>query len=202
VLVDEIESDITAIDTPRKHIMLDARVVALESSDLLNFGGQWTMHTLNAGTALGDAVKWPWALEIGYSPDRDFTNALSLTLNLLSQNNQATIIASPQVLAQDGKEADIKATTEEYFPISASNGTFVNTNLEKIETGTILKITPQIGADGDITLDMDIEVSDVIARGSQNLPVVSRRTAHSTVQLQDGGTAASRRSRRYAFADG
>lgn len=190
VLLDQIRSDIAAIDTPRKHIMLDAKIVALERTDLLNFGGQWTMPTLTAGTAVGDAVKWPWALEIGYSPDRQFTNALSLTLNLLSQNNQATIIASPQVLAEDGKEADINATTEEYFPISAASGTYVQTSLEKIQTGTILKITPQIGANGDITLDMNIEVSDVIARGAQNLPVVSRRTAHSTIQIQNGGTAA------------
>jgi type II secretory pathway component GspD/PulD (secretin) len=190
VLVREIQSDIGAIDTPRKHIMLDARVVALETSDLLNFGGQWSMPTLSAGTIVGDAVKWPWALEIGYSPDRQFTDALSLTLNLLSQNNEASIIASPQVLAEDGKEAQIQVTTEEYFPISATNGAYIETNLEKIQTGTILKITPQIGADGDITLNMNIEVSDVIARGQQNLPVVSRRTAQSTVQIQNGGTAA------------
>jgi type II secretory pathway component GspD/PulD (secretin) len=33
-------------------------------------------------------------------------------------------------------------------------------------------------------------VSDVVARGQQNLPVVNRRTAHSTVQIESGGTAA------------
>ena len=37
---------------------------------------------------------------------------------------------------------------------------------------------------------MNIEVSDVIARGEQNLPVVSRRTAKSTVRIHNGGTAA------------
>lgn len=190
VLLSEIESDIRTLDAPRKQILLDARVVALEGSDLLNFGGQWTMPTLSAGTSVGKVAKWPWDLEIGYSPDSSFTDALSLTLNLLSQNNEATIIASPQVLAEDGKESDIQATTEEYFPITGGNGVYLETNLEKIQTGTILKITPQIGADGDITLDMNIEVSDVIARGQQNLPVVSRRTAHDTVTVHNGGTAA------------
>src|SRR3546814_18065748 len=37
---------------------------------------------------------------------------------------------------------------------------------------------------------MTIEVSDVIARGEQNLPVVSRRIAHSSMQIESGGTAA------------
>ena len=59
-------------------------------------------------TLVSDAVKWPWELRIGYTPDREFTDALSLTLNLLSQNNEATIISNPQVMAEDGKEAQIK----------------------------------------------------------------------------------------------
>ena len=185
-----IMGDIAQIDVPRKHIMLDARVVALEQNDLLDLGGQWTMPTISAGTSMGSGVSWPWELRIGYSPSQKFTDALALTLNLLTQNNQASIVASPQVMAQDGKEADIKVTTDEYFQITSNAGVYVTADLQKIETGTILHITPQIGPHGKITLDMDIEVSDVIARGEQNLPVVSRRTAHSTVQIDDGGTAA------------
>jgi type II secretory pathway component GspD/PulD (secretin) len=190
VLLDRIAADIAAIDVPRRHIMLDARVVVLDRADLLDFGGEWRWPTLSAGTMVGDAIRWPWELRIGYTPGREFTNALSLTLNLLSQNNEATIVANPQVLAQDGKESEIRVTTEEYFQITADDGTNVRADLQTIETGTILKILPQIGRNGELTLNMNIEVSDVVARGEQNLPVVSRRTTHSVVQLADGGTAA------------
>jgi type II secretory pathway component GspD/PulD (secretin) len=121
-----------------------------------------------------------------------FTNALSLTLNLLSENDQATVVANPQVLAQDGRKAEIRVTTEEYFQITSetANSVYLRSDLETIETGTILGITPQIGANGQLTLEMEIEVSDVIARGDRNLPVVSRRVAKSTVQIENGGTAA------------
>jgi type II secretory pathway component GspD/PulD (secretin) len=185
-----ILDDIAAIDAPRKHIMLDARVVVLERSDLLNFGADWKLPQITAGAALSDAVGFPWEMRIGYSPSREFTDALSLTLNLLTQNDEATIIANPQVLAQDGKEAEIKVTTEEYFQITSSSAVFVTADLQKIETGTILHITPQVGPGGELTLDMNIEVSDVVARGKENLPVISRRIAHSTVQIESGGTAA------------
>jgi type II secretory pathway component GspD/PulD (secretin) len=67
---------------------------------------------------------------------------------------------------------------------------FTQAQLEEIETGTTLTIKPHIGSDDDITLDMGIEVSDVIARGQENLPIVSRRKANSTVQVENGGTAA------------
>lgn len=185
-----IMADIAAIDSPRKHIMLDARVVVLERGDLLDFGADWKLPEITAGGVIGDAIGFPWALRIGYTTGREFTNALSLTLNMLTQNDEATIIASPQVLAQDGKEAEIKVTNEEYFQITSETGNFIRSDLEKIETGTILRITPQVGPNGELTLDMNIEVSDVVARGNQNLPVISRRTARSTVQIESGGTAA------------
>lgn len=192
VLVGGLLADIAAIDVERKHIMLDARVVVLERGDLLNFGGQWQWPKLQVGATMGDFSGLPWELRIGYTPDREFTNALGLTINLLSQNDEATVIASPQVLAQDGRKAEIRVTTEEYFQITDedNSGVYLRSQLETIETGTILSITPQVGRNGQLTLEMEIEVSDVIARGERNLPVVSRRIAKSTVQIDNGGTAA------------
>lgn len=191
-LIDEVKADIARLDMPRRHVMLDARVVVLERGDLLSFGVDWNFPQVSAGTFANDETgsDWPWEMRIGYTPGREFTNALSLTLNMLAQNDEATVVASPQVLAQDGKEAEISVTTEEYFQITSEQGSFIRAQLEKIETGTILGITPRVGDDGELMLDMQIEVSDVIARGSENLPVVSRRTARSTVQLESGGTAA------------
>lgn len=189
-LLNGILADIATIDRPRKHVKLDARVVVLERGDLLDFGAEWKLPQITAGGFTGDGLGFPWELQIGYSPSGEFTNALALTLNLLTQNEEATVIASPQVMAQDGKEAEIKVTTEEYFQITSESDSFLRSDLEKIETGTILRITPQVGPKGELTLDMNIEVSDVIARGNENLPVVSRRTARSTVQIESGGTAA------------
>ena len=93
-------------------------------------------------------------------------------------------------MAQDGREAEIRVTTEEWFQITSDVGTFLRADLREIETGTVLLITPRIGPDGDLTLDMNIEVSDVVSRGREGLPVVSRRTARSTFQIESGGTAA------------
>ena len=190
-MVDGIISDINAIDVPRRHVMLDARVVALERSDLLDFGTDIRWPQITAGTVVSDAVNFPWEVRIGYAPGREFTHALGLALNFLSANNQATIVSSPQVMAQDGIGSEIRVTTEEFFEILTETGTTAaRSQLERIETGTILKILPRVGRDGHLTLEMDLEVSDVVGRGENNLPVVSRRTARSTVRVENGGTAA------------
>ena len=190
-LVDGIVRDIRSMDKPRQHVMLEARVVVLERTDLLDFGTDFRWPTITAGTAAGDGVSgMPWELRIGYTPSREFTNALALTLNFLAANRQATIVSSPQVLAQDGLPAEIRVTTEEFFEISSDTTGVVRAQLEQIETGTVLNITPRVGSDGRMTLSMELEVSDVVGRGENNLPVVSRRTASSTVRIENGGTAA------------
>ncbi|MGB3086842.1 MAG: secretin N-terminal domain-containing protein [Phycisphaerae bacterium] len=194
-LMERIVSDLKLIDQPPRHIMLNARIVVIEQSDLLELGIDWTWPQIQMGTFSSSAYhgggarpNWPWGIEIGYTPGAEFTNALGLALNLLEQNDEATVVSNPQVMAQDGKEAEIKVNTEEYFQI-VTEGYYTRTDLEKIETGTILKITPRIGENNDITLEMETEVSDVIARGEDNLPVVTRRTAKNTVRIQNGGTA-------------
>jgi type IV pilus assembly protein PilQ len=197
-LADRIQADLKLIDRPVKHIMLQARIVALENTDTLNLGTQWNFPQMEAGLftssdqflsgAIGPKV--PWGVQVGYAPDKTYTNSLMLTLNLMGQNNDLSIVASPELTAQDAKEAEIKVTTDEYFQISAVSGLYVQSQLEKIESGTILHILPRIGDNDEITLEMNVEVSDVAARAATGLPVVSRRTTKSTLHLKSGGTAA------------
>ena len=120
-LMERIISDLKQIDQPPRQVMLDTRIVVIERGSLTNLGVEWRMPQLKAGT-FGNfitrrgldagGIQWPWGVEFGYTPGREFTNSLLLTLNLLAQNNHATMVTNPQLMAQDGKEALIKVTTE------------------------------------------------------------------------------------------
>jgi Flp pilus assembly secretin CpaC len=206
-LMERIVADLMLIDKPPVQVLLKARIVAMERTDLLNLGVEWGWPTMQLGFfsgnnyGLGDPSndfggKSPWGIQMGYTPDMTFTNALQMTLNLLTVNGEATILSKPQVLAQDGKLATMKVVNEEYYFLSANNpGSnqlfYSSSQLETIESGTTLSITPHIGENEDITLQVSIEVSDSIARGRDSeLPVVTRRTADNTVTIKDGGTVA------------
>ena len=200
-LLDRIVSDLKKIDRLPRHVLLDARIVAMESSDLLNLGVEWGWPKIRAGTFSDDTrqavgatgAKWPWGIQIGYTTTAAFTDSLMLTLNLLAENGELNIVSSPQVLAQDGKVAEIKVTTEEYHMLVAPELTgyyYRRAELERIETGTVLNITPHIGGNNDITLDLAIELSDVTGRSKDDFPIVTRRTARNTVRVKDGGTVA------------
>jgi len=54
-----------------------------------------------------------------------------------------------------------------------------------------LTITPRIGDNNEISLNISVEVSDSIPQGrGSELPVVTRRTATNSVRIKDGGTVA------------
>jgi len=205
-LLERIISDLKQIDHVRPAILLDARTVVMERGNLLNLGVEWKFPGISlglfsndlGGRGIADMVdldsKNAWGLSIGYTPDATFTNSLDLALNLLAQNDEATILSNPQLLGQDGKTSVINVITEEYYMLTAQQTGgyyYARSELEKIESGTKLTITPHIGDNNDITLDLAIEVSDSIPRGRESdLPVVTRRTSTNTVRIKDGGTVA------------
>lgn len=192
-----IERILMDCDKPPGQVVLDVRFVVMETGDLQDVGIQWEWPAAQMGTFSDsdlhgrlkppDSPEWPWGIQLGYTPGKEFTDALIGRLSLLVQNEQATIVANPQVMAQDGKESLVSVTTEEYFEI-LTRGFYTQSELEKIEVGTKLQITPKIDVDGGITLQMEAEVSDVISRGQGNLPVVTRRQSRNSVRVQDGGT--------------
>lgn len=206
-MLERIVQDIREIDRFKRQVLLDARIVVMERGNLLNLGVEWGWPTIKAGvfrdgagtTTSAPIPGWPWGVQIGYTPDRTFTDSLMMALNLLQENSQADIIANPKVIAQDGRRAEIRVVQEEWFYMLPSALLQQNSNfgfgsmgdLQKIESGTVLAITPRIGDNNDIMLEVAVEVSDSIpkARGSE-LPLVTRRTARNAVTVRDGGTVA------------
>ncbi|MCX5646013.1 MAG: hypothetical protein NTZ17_15240 [Phycisphaerae bacterium] len=202
-IADRIIEDLKMIDRYKRQVLLDARVVVMEKGNLLNLGAEWSWPTLQAGVFTSQGVTnsttgttssgWPYGVQIGYAPDQTFTNSLMMALNLLQQNSQADIIANPKVVAQDGRQAEMRVVEEQWFMMQAAQTmyTYSQAQLQKIESGTVLIITPYIGDNNDITLQMAVEVSDSIpkARGS-DLPRVTRRMAKNSVTVKDGGTVA------------
>ncbi len=206
-LAERIVADLKQLDQRPRHVLLDARVVVMERSGLLDMGVEWGFPQIGAGffgdSFVGGAANvtgeiasnsdWPWGVQIGYSPDRTFTNQLLLMLNLLEQNGQAEIVSNPQVLAQDGRESQIRVVDEEHYVLTGpqSLNYYVQSEFVTITAGTTLTITPRIGDNNDITMELAVEVSESTPRGQEtDLPVVTRRMARNVATVADGGTVA------------
>ena len=202
-MAERIMEDIKKIDRYKRQVLLDARVVVMEKGNLLNLGAEWSWPTLQAGVFTSHGITNAdrgehhqrlavWRAD-RLCPRPDLHELLDDGVEPSAENSQADIIANPKVVAQDGRQAEMRVIEEEWFMMQATQSqyTYSPAQLQKIESGTALIITPYIGDNNDITLLMAVEVSDSIpkARGS-DLPRVTRRMAKNSVTVKDGGTVA------------
>jgi type II secretory pathway component GspD/PulD (secretin) len=117
----------------------------------------------------------------------DEAESILAALLWLVSAEKAVIKASPRVVAQEGKTATVKVSIEQYFEILSGRVGYEYTTLEAIEAAVALTITPRVALqDGTVTCEIVPEVGDVTGLGPNNLPIIARRTAATTIRVRDG----------------
>ncbi len=116
---------------------------------------------------------------------------LGVTLRALEQRNLLQILAEPNVLALDGKEASFLAGGEFPFPVVQGGTNFTAVTIQFREFGVRLKFTPTILDDGKIRLKVNPEVSaldfaNALTISGFLVPAISTRKAETEVELSNG----------------
>ena len=116
---------------------------------------------------------------------------LAVTIRALQQHNILQILAEPNLLALNGREASFLAGGEFPFPV-VQTGTGLNAvTITFKEFGVRLKFTPSILSDGTIRLKVAPEVSALdftngLTISGFAVPALSTRRAETEVELKDG----------------
>lgn len=116
---------------------------------------------------------------------------LGFTLRALEQRNLLQILAEPNVLALNGKEASFLAGGEFPFPVVQGGTNFTAVTIVFKEFGVRLKFTPEILGEGRIRLKVAPEVSaldfaNALTVSGFLIPAISTRRAETEVELADG----------------
>lgn len=112
-------------------------------------------------------------------------------------DSDTNVISTPSTMTLDNQEAEIKVAEEVPF----ITGSFTNTGagnsgnvnpfqtVQREEVGTILKVTPQIAAEGDaVVMKISIEDSSVLPASVSTVDITtSKRTITTNVLIDDGG---------------
>jgi MSHA biogenesis protein MshL len=128
--------------------------------------------------------------------DGDGSDAVGAVIELLESQGDTQVLSSPRISTLNNQKAVIKVGSDEFFVTDVSTttvtGTTTTTNpdvtLTPFFSGIALDVTPQIDAEGVVTLHIHPSVSDVndqtktIAIGSQTL---SLPLAFSTIRETD-----------------
>lgn len=116
---------------------------------------------------------------------------LGLTLRALEQRNLLQILAEPNVLALNGREASFLAGGEFPFPVVQGVAGVTSVTIEFKEFGVRLNFTPEILPDGLIRLKVAPEVSSLDFANALTVsgflvPAISTRRAETEIELKDG----------------
>ncbi len=127
----------------------------------------------------------------GFGGTRD-GSLFSVVFNALKNDQETNILSTPQVMALNYQESlvsvgqDIPVTVGE--SLGASNSNAFRTT-ERREIGVILNVTPRIGEDGTIRLDIDQEVSSIAATvvGPASSDFILNKSQVKTTVIADDG---------------
>jgi pilus assembly protein CpaC len=117
---------------------------------------------------------------------------IGAVIKALQQKNLLQILAEPNLIAVNGKEASFLAGGEFPFPVAQPSAQGLSTvTIQFREFGVRLKFTPVIQPNGNIHLRVVPEVStldftNAVTVAGTTVPAISTRKADTEFELQDG----------------
>ena len=131
-----------------------------------------------------------------------FVKSIDAAVSALKEQGQVQVVSQPRIRTLNNQSAIVRVGTERTFfttsvNIVANQGgepiQTVTENPNTITEGLVLTVTPQISAEGEITMDINpvvtrIAGTDVSPLGLSNAPVLDIKQSSTLVRLHDGQT--------------
>ncbi len=209
-----LENVIKKLDIPRRMVYLEALIMEVKAEKDFAVGVEWVggftygddKGIVFGGSRSGDGSSLPSldnpSLPKGFSMGlvNEFIEingqtfpSISAILNAYKQDSDVHIISTPQILTTDNEEAEIKVGENVPYITSRQENQTLNdfSNYEYKDVGVTLKITPQINQENVVRLQVYVEVIKIKNEGvalATNTPTTFKRTAQTTVIIQDNNT--------------
>jgi len=216
-VLEEVERYLAEVaSTTQRQVLIDAQILEVRLDDDFDLGvdiegaaGDGVFERLivpglknaNVAQALAPVLN-DGGISIGIAKD-----GFGAIVRALAKQTDVRVLSTPRVSTLNNHKAMIKAVRNQVFFV-AETETVLNQNIAQTTTefvptvipvGVNLDVTPQVSADGDITLHVRPSVSEVAsielqprANPSQpqngSLPVVDVRETDSVLRVHDGET--------------
>ena len=204
----EAEELIKSLDTKTKQVFLETKILKVILSDDFDMGVDWDKVFKQAQDygikffgdfGLSSTITTFFEMAAG-NEVQPGSSSYSAIVKILQQYGETRNLSTPSIAVTDGQEAKILVGTRQAYVTTTieTGGTTATTaaQVQFVDVGVSLKVTPIINDDGYITMKIIPEVSNVdseleyqIAPDVVNtVPIVATTTAETTVMIKDGTT--------------
>jgi len=175
--ISHARSIVRRIDRPGQQVRYEVRVTDLTPTESSNIGFLFGGVDENGQPQAGS----------GSTVTSFLRNSLAVnaTINALVTKGEARILARPSISSLNNVPASL--LVGEQYPIVYFDARTGTQQVQFVNVGVNLSVTPTIGADGAITTDLETDYSQVTGTIA-NFPIVTTRKAQSTLRVSDGDT--------------
>ncbi len=190
------------VDKRRAEVVVEVEILEIKRNRLKEYGIYLTSG-LDAqgieGIAAGVFPNPDETLTIEDNP-YDAANLVVTALpgavvRLLQNDSSTRLLANPQLRISEGQTAQARFGDQVPVPVtifaSIATGGIAQqpiTSFEYKNVGVNIDITPRVHHDGEVTLELKLDISAVGPAGYQGLPTFNSREVTSTIRLADGET--------------
>ena len=196
--IDAAAKLLRAIDKARPEVVIEVQLLEADRQTLREYGLQFA----NVGTAGISAVAGLTQQSLTLdqvqrlgSSDVFIADIPSLFMRLIASDTSTRILANPHLRTADGiaataafgERVPVPVTT--FSPIAAggvSQQPITSFNYENI--GVNIEITPRIHHNDEVSLALDVEISNISGTGFGDLPQFGNRNIVTSIRLRDGET--------------
>lgn len=215
IIADEVSNALVILATPRQYrmivamlrkldivplqVLIETTIAEVTLNEELKYGVQWLLDSGNTGAfTLSEAATGVAAQQFpGFSYLFSIADDVRVVLNALDSVTDVNIISSPQIMVLDNQPARIQVgdrvpiATQSVVSVTDPDAPIVN-QIEFVDTGVILEVTPRVNASGMVIMEINQQVSDVVATTTSGIdsPTIQQRQISSMIAVQDGETIA------------
>jgi type II secretory pathway component GspD/PulD (secretin) len=204
----EIERFIQQVDRARSEVLLKVEILEINRGLINRFGldllGSDGKDAYKVGMTTGIETVKDGVTSIVNKPvkpseikDLDFFLVLpSAALELFHSDSSNRIIAKPNLRSISGEEVTFKVgdevpITQTQFNSMGGTGSFAyipSTQYQYKDVGLLIKLTPFVHHDGDVTLKVELKTSFLAGATDSYTPTIGTRELKNTIRLKEGET--------------
>lgn len=187
---------IAAQDLPDPEVMMEVEVLEVSHERLTDLGIDWP----NSFTMSTPSTATTWGILHHLTINELNVSSLSATANFKLTDTDADLLASPRIRTRNNEKARImigdKVPVISSSSTPSTSGPSYTQMIQYLDVGIKLEVQPRVYRDGDVGIQLNLEVSNITntisssnSNGLNSLAYqIGTRSASTSLRLRDGET--------------